>query len=106
MYLDLDTALLARTIAQVTVANGSGRLTQHSDRLLSAAAVNVASVIRHRPVSLERVARVSRVGEEVLDVYGDLVREVDRLGRENRRAIFGNAEDGDLRWRAGLWERR
>ena len=68
--------------------------------------MNVASGIRHRPVCLERVARASRVGEEVVDVWGDLVREVDRLGREDRRAIFGDAEDGDRRWRAGLWERR
>ena len=106
VYLDLDIALLARTIARVTVTNDSGRLMQHSDRLLSAAAVNVASVIRHRPVSIERVARVSRVGDEVLDAWADLVREVDRLGWQDRRTIFGNSEDGDRRWRAGLWEKK
>ena len=106
VHLDPNTALLARTIVRVTVTNDSGSLVHHSDRLLSTAAVNVASVIRHIPVSIKRVAWVSRVGEEVLDAWADLVREVDGLGRQDRRTIFGNSEDGDHRWRAGFWEKK
>ena len=54
-------------------------------------------------MSLYRIARANRLGEEVLEAYEDLVREVDRLGREDRRAVFGGLEDYGWVWRGGLW---
>lgn len=96
-HLDLDTALMARTIAArvVTDATSSTQQRHAQNRLVAAAAVHAASLIRRRPVTLYRIARANGLGEDVLDAYDDLVRGIDRLewGSEDRRAVFGDLED-------------